>query len=78
MAKCSWVGIDLHRSRSRVAVLDDHGSELISRGSQTIHRPSSSCWADRRIIIRLRQAVVLQRFLRGAPKAAHAARGSVD
>ena len=31
MANCSWVGIDLHRSRSQVAVLDDHGSELISR-----------------------------------------------
>src|SRR5215207_11060981 len=31
MVNCSWVGIDLHRSRSQVAVLDDHGSELISR-----------------------------------------------
>jgi hypothetical protein len=26
-----WVGIDLHRSRSHVAVLDDQGTELISR-----------------------------------------------
>jgi hypothetical protein len=33
MANCSWVGIDLHRSRSRVAVLDDRGGELISRAA---------------------------------------------
>jgi hypothetical protein len=31
MADCRWVGIDLHRSRSHVAVLDDDGSELRSR-----------------------------------------------
>jgi transposase len=31
MADCCWVGIDLHRSRSHVAVLDDGGSELLSR-----------------------------------------------
>ena len=31
MANCSWVGIDLHRSRSHVAALDDEGSELLSR-----------------------------------------------
>src|SRR5215211_5903012 len=31
MANCSWVGIDLHRSRSHLAVLDDEGSELLSR-----------------------------------------------
>jgi len=31
MANCSWVGIDLHRSRSHVAVLDDGGTELLSR-----------------------------------------------
>jgi transposase len=31
MANCCWVGIDLHRSRSHVAVLDDEGSELLSR-----------------------------------------------
>ncbi|HKF79397.1 MAG TPA: transposase [Thermoleophilaceae bacterium] len=31
MANCSWVGVDLHRSRSQVAVLDDDGSELLSR-----------------------------------------------
>jgi transposase len=30
MANCCWVGIDLHRSRSHVAVLDDRGSELLS------------------------------------------------
>jgi transposase len=28
---CCWVGIDLHRSRSHVAVLDDGGRELLSR-----------------------------------------------
>jgi Transposase len=26
-----WVGIDLHRSRSQIAVLDDRGRELLSR-----------------------------------------------
>jgi transposase len=31
MADCCWVGIDLHRSRSRVAVLDGGGGELLSR-----------------------------------------------
>src|SRR5215218_3343031 len=31
MVNCCWVGIDLHRSRSQVAVLDDRGGELISR-----------------------------------------------
>jgi Transposase len=31
MTHCSWAGIDLHRSRSQVAVLDDHGTELVSR-----------------------------------------------
>jgi transposase len=31
MADCCWVGIDLHRSRSHVAVLDDGGGELLSR-----------------------------------------------
>jgi transposase len=31
MTNCSWVGIDLHRSRSQIAVLDDRGSELLSR-----------------------------------------------
>jgi transposase len=31
MANCSWIGIDLHRSRSQVAVLDDRGTEIISR-----------------------------------------------
>jgi transposase len=31
MTHCSWVGIDLHRSRSQVAVLDDQGNELVSR-----------------------------------------------
>jgi hypothetical protein len=31
MANCCWVGIDLHRSRSQVAVLDDEGGELLSR-----------------------------------------------
>jgi transposase len=31
MVNCSWVGIDLHRSRSHVAVLDGDGSELLSR-----------------------------------------------
>jgi transposase len=31
MVDCCWVGIDLHRSRSHVAVLDDGGRELLSR-----------------------------------------------
>ena len=31
MANCCWVGIDLHRSRSHVAVLDDGGRERLSR-----------------------------------------------
>src|SRR5436190_444864 len=31
MTNCSWVGIDVHRSRCQVAVLDDDGTELISR-----------------------------------------------
>ena len=31
MADCRWVGIDLHRSRSQVAVLDDGGTQLLSR-----------------------------------------------
>jgi transposase len=31
MTDCCWVGIDLHRSRSQVAVLDDQGTELVSR-----------------------------------------------
>jgi transposase len=31
MANCSWVGIDLHRSRSQVAVLDEQGKHLLSR-----------------------------------------------
>jgi transposase len=31
MANCCWVGIDLHRSRSHVAVLDDRGRERLSR-----------------------------------------------
>lgn len=31
MTHCSWVGIDLHRSRSHVAVLDDEGTQLLSR-----------------------------------------------
>ena len=31
MVNCCWVGIDLHRSRSHVAVLDGDGSELLSR-----------------------------------------------
>jgi transposase len=31
MANCCWVGVDLHRSRSHVAVLDGDGSELLSR-----------------------------------------------
>jgi hypothetical protein len=46
MVDCCWVGIDLHRSRSQVAVLDDGGRELLSRrivnNPQTflaLHRP---------------------------------------
>jgi transposase len=31
MTNCCWVGIDLHRRRSHVAVLDDRGRELLSR-----------------------------------------------
>ena len=31
MANCSWVGIDLHRKRSHVAVLNGDGSEVLSR-----------------------------------------------
>jgi len=31
VADCCWVGIDLHRSRSQVAVLDDAGAQLLSR-----------------------------------------------
>jgi transposase len=31
MANCCWVGIDLHRSRSHVAVIDADGGQLLSR-----------------------------------------------
>jgi len=31
MTHCSRVGIDLHRSRAHVAVLDEEGTELLSR-----------------------------------------------
>ena len=39
MVDCCWVGIDLHRSRSHVAVLDDGGRELLSR--RIVNDPSA-------------------------------------
>ena len=37
-----WVGIDLHRRRSQIAIIDEHGeltlSKRIATGRETIHR----------------------------------------
>ena len=40
-----WVGIDLHRRRSQIAIIDEHGELTLSGGSSTTATRSASCLA---------------------------------